>query len=419
MNDSSNMIRQDKKLLNITVFDCFAILYFIHKLLPSVGYYMPSFIFLGIFVLLFLFSIHRISKMKKTNELGKMALIFLIVLPDCIQYIVTGNFMGLPIYLYGQLQILLFGLVILGYDHVAQEHKKKDLFYFIILCYALTAVTTIIGNIRYPMASRFLATGDPLAVSLYTSQNIGGFTFAYELVLIIPLLIYAFKNGVFSRWISAGLIILFGYAIIKAEYTMALLYFILSLILFLIPRLTTRKIYVIIAIFVILFIFSGDYIADLLRQLSRNVRSEIFSTRFEEIAAFFEGNDNADMGNAANRFERYKSSFDSFVNTGFMGIWGRAGYGRIGGHSFILDIMGQFGVLGIVAMILMYGMIYTMFVKPYRSKGFYAYYFYVYLTAIVLAVLNTKVHLFVFIVIFPLFAKIMDEVEIKNLEDNK
>ncbi len=417
MNGTIDNIGYERKKLGLTLFDCFVILYFLHKLLPVVGFYMPSVVFLGIFAVLMLSSFDGIGRSRKINIMGKMLLLMMVCLLTLIEYINTRSISSFPVYMYGELQVILFGFIVLYYDNEARQHKKKYLFWFVVLCYVLTAITTIIGNIRYPMASRILATGDEIGVALYTSQNIGGFTFVYELVLLIPLIIYMFKKNMINRWFAAGLVAVFGYTIIRAEYTTALLFFILSLILLFIPNLTTRKIYVLLGIFIVLFIFNVDYIAGLLRQLGQNAESEIFSTRLNELAVMLEGGDAIDSGNAGNRVELYKRSFDTFVNTSFIGRWGNRSAGSIGGHSFILDTVGQYGVLGIIVIFIMYATIYNLYMKPYKKEKFYPYLFYVYLVAIVLAFLNPKTYLFMFIVVFPTFAKTMTEKNIKLSED--
>ena len=419
MNSVIDNIGCEKKRFSLNLFDCFVILYFLHKMLPIVGYYMPSVMFIGLFGVLMLSSFDRIGRARRINVLGRMLLLMTVSLLTVLEYIATRSIMSLPVYLYGEFQVILFGFIALSYEHKDREYKKKYLFWFAIACYLITSLTTIIGNIRYPMASRFLATGDAMSVALYTSKNIGGFTFIYEIVLLAPLVIYMFKKGMVNKWFAAGFIALLGYTVVRSEYTTALLFFFLSLVLLLIPNLTTRKIYVLLGIFIILFVINVENIADLLRRLAQNSESEIFSTRFNELATLLEGGDYIDAGNAGNRAERYRRSFETLVNTNLIGRWGDKSMGSIGGHSFILDTMGQYGIIGVIALVIIYTTIYNLYIKPHKKENFYPYLFYVYLVAIILAFLNSKTYLFVFMVVFPTFASTMKEKSIKNLEDNK
>lgn len=416
MNGTIDNIGSERKRFSLNLFDCFVMLYFLHKMMPLVGYYMPSVMYLGVFAVLMLSSFDVIGRSRKINVLGKMLLLMIVSLFVFIENINTRSISSFPLYLYGEFQTVLFGFIVLSYDNEAREHKNKYLFWFVIACYVITSITTVIGNIRYPLASRILATGDVFSVAFYTAKNIGGFTFVYELVLLIPLIIYMFKNSMINKWLSAGLIVLLGYTIIKTEYTTAFLFFILSLLLFFIPNLTIKKIYVLLGVFVILFVVNVDYFADLLRRLGQNLESEIFSTRFNELALMLEGEDIIDTGNAGSRAELYRRSFNAFVNSDFVGSWSNIG---IGGHSFILDTMGRYGVLGIIAIFVVYVTIYSLFVKPYKSEKFYPYLFYVYIMAMVLAFLNPKMYMFIFIVVFPTFAKTMREKSIKQSEDKE
>lgn len=414
MNNTRNITGNGKSIFNLPVFDLLVILYFLHKLLPAVGHYMPGVIYFGIFALLFMLAFNRIGIARKINLLGNMSLLFLGALLECVRYVLTGCIMSGPMYLYGEVQILLFGLAVLAYDTASMEYKKKYLFWFVVACYAFTAITTIIGNIRYSIPSRLLATTDSADSALYLSQNIGSFTFVYELVLITPLFIYMFKKNKINKFLSIGLVILFGLTIIKTEYTTALLLFVLSMLLFFIPNLTNSKIFTAMIVFVALLVFNSTYIADLFRYIGQNIESEVIATRFDEIAAILSGDDIVSAGNAGTRTELYKTSFNTFVNSNFAGGWNKA---SAGGHSYILDTMAKFGVIGVFAIVVMYRVIYSLFIKPYKSKDFYCYLMYIYLVAIVLAFVNPKTYLFVFIAVFPSFAKAMERQEIKNKED--
>lgn len=414
MNDTRNITGNGKSILNISVFDLLVILYFLHKLLPAVGYYMPGIVYFGIFALLFMLSFNRIGIIKKLNVLGSMSLLFLGALLECVKYALAGSVMSAPIYLYGEFQILLFGLAILSYDAASREYKKKYLFWFVVACYVFTAITTTLGNIRYSIPSRLLATTDSADSALYLSQNIGSFTFVYELVLVTPLFIYMFKKNIINRFISVGLVVMFGLTIIKTEYTTALLLFVLSMILFFIPNLTNSKIFIALMIFVVLLIFNSTYIAEFLRNIGQSLKSEVLATRLDELAAILSGDDIVITGNAGTRTELYKKSFNTIVNSYFAGGWDSA---VVGGHSYILDTMAKFGFLGAFTIVVMYKTVYSLFIKPYKTKDFYCYLLYIYLVAIVLAFINPKIYLFVFIAVFPLFAKAMEQHDIKNKED--
>lgn len=420
MNGVVDNIGYEKKRLRISIFDMFVIVYILHKLMPFVGYHTPGLVFLGVFALLWLASFEKIGRARKINTFYRMLLLLSLSVLVFVRSFMTGGLSSFAMHMYGELQILLFGVIVLAYEDKVNKYKKKYLFSLIVFCYIITAITTVVGNMRYPTASRILATGDAAGVALYTSQNIGGFTFVYELVLITPLIIYMFKDKKMNRLLALSFVILIGFTIQKTEYATALLFFVLSLFLFFIPKLTNKKIYFILSVFVIMFVINSDYFADLIAQLGQSINSDVVATRFEELADIIRGDsvvDVGNIGNVGNRAERYRNSFNTFVNTGFIGSWGSEVVGDIGGHSFILDNMARYGIFGIFAMLTMYVTVYSLFIKPYRSQKFYSYMFYTFLVSIVLAFVNTKTNLFIFIVVFPLFASVMEEKNFKGSED--
>ena len=70
-----------------------------------------------------------------------------------------------------------------------------------------------------------------------------------------------------------------------------------------------------------------------------------------------QGTDQA-SGDLEARILLYEKSIYNFINNP---IWGSNSYG--GGHSYILDNMSKFGLLGIIAMIIMYLRIFKIFIN--------------------------------------------------------
>ncbi len=394
------------------LFELLAFLYIAHKVLPAVGHYMPGVMYLGLVAAVFVFAFFMSVSKTTVSASIRLLAVFSVSLLEFVRQLIQGSLVSSGTYMYGEVQVFLYALIAIAFIYRNDSNQIKNITNLIFFSYGITAITTFIGNNRYEGASRLLATldnNDPTR-QLYASQNIGGFVLIYELVLIVPLIIYMIKKRKMNRALGWGLIILLGMTIIGSEYTTALLMYVLSLTLFLIPKITKRKIIVLVIILVILFIINSLYFADLFEYLSENVQSETLSVRFGELAELLrEGESSAD-GNATNRMDLYKKSINSFFKSGMMGVWAGGG---IGGHSFIFDTMGRYGIIGIFAMIVMYRMIYRMFIGPYRREDFYPYLFFIYMIAIFMAFINPKTYLFIFICLIPLFAQ---KLVIKRIE---
>lgn len=395
------------KLQLSTIFKLLAVLYVAHKVLPMVGHYMPSIIYAGIFAILIVFLLTCAPKAMNSKDALYLLMIFSVSLLETIPYITAGNTTSTMIYLYGEMQILLYGWLILWYVKYTDLKSTKKVLFVIALFYIFTAVTTYLGCTRFPLAARYMAanSGNDPTYQMYVSNNIGGFTFVYETVLLLPLLIYLFKSKKINRIFCLLLFVVIGAAVIKTEYTTALLVFIIDLFLIFMRKLTTRRIIVFILICALVIAVGNLFLADFFDYLSVNVDSEEYSTRFSFIADLLKGDTNTDASDSgSSRLDLYQKSWDSFWNSSMVGGWGNS---PIGGHSFILDTMGEYGFIGLICVVFVYFGIYKYSLRPYKNEDFYPYLLWSYIIAIILAVLNPKPNLFVFICIIPLFAQVM------------
>ena len=411
MNSLKNKNSFFDKVMATTLFEIFAVLYIAHKLLPAFGYYMPSVVYLGVFAVTFVFGFTISNDGERKNFTLSMLPLFLVSILACIRYVTLGNVSGMFVYIYGELQIYLYGIIAVWYIVKNKPERAKFVFNFMLICYAVTGITTYIGCINYPQASRIMATlstTDSLH-QLYTRSNIGGFSFIYELVLILPLIIYMIKNKRINKILGAMFVVLIGLVIIQSEYATALILFVLSLILFLIPKLTGKKIIFFIVVALAIILLLRTFIANMFESLTNIVESETISERFKYISDLLSGNSVDDA--EGNRMELYAKSFNAFWDSGMMGIWNN---GLTGGHSFILDTLGIYGIFGMYAIIAVYTAMYKVFICKHKDKDYFAYLLYVYILGVLMAVINTKMNLFIFICFIPIFAFVMDNKCVKE-----
>lgn len=287
-------------------------------------------------------------------------------------------------------QVLLFMLPIcLGFYFITNNVNIKLYAVSIIMVYAVTSVTTIIGCINNSNAARLLATTatsqDATAVS-FNWQNIGGFSFTYSCVLLYPLVIIAFKKKKlrlpFAVLFAAGAIALCVYT----EYTIALMLVIFSSLFFFLPRdLTPKKFFMYSVIGIVFVLVFSSVLASLM-----NIIGELIDnpTMGEKMTAVFGGREAMD-NLEDRRMDRYMKSVEIFLTHPLFGCF-IEGQTLVGGHSFILDLLARFGLVGGAVLVWMYRSIYKVFYKPLANSQDYGFVVWVFIQPIILSLLNTN-----------------------------
>lgn len=217
---------------------------------------------------------------------------------------------------------------------------------FVYLIAFVTAITTIIGTFSYESPCRELATPDNIELDrLYKSRNIGGYCFIYFLVLITPIVL----KDLIQKFSIKSLVLFasFGFCILRSEYTTALLLFVLAigLVAFSFTKSIIFKIVVIGVVFFLLY-----SVQDILNWAGTAVSdySYIMSKRFEMITDYNEyGDADDDLGL---RIVLYYQSIDAFLHNPLFGRLLSFEHRPLGGHSELLDFIGNSGLLGIFAL---------------------------------------------------------------------
>ena len=295
-------------------------------------------------------------------------------------------------------QIVLFMLpVCLGY-YIIKKYEKDGVgsnrvfTAVIILTYLITLVTTIVGCINNPNAARVLATtassDDPTAVS-YNWQNIGGYTFVYSCTLLYPLLVLSFKR----RKLSLILVIAFAAAefmlAINTEYTISLMLILFSSLLFFLPsNLTSKKFIIISVVTVVLVVVFSSIIAVIMQRIGEMIGNEMMA---EKMTAVFSGKEAMDSMEDR-RVDRYMLSLETFIKNPLFGSMFSGDMVK-GGHSFILDTLSQYGLVGGVLLGFMYWRIFRIFYKPFKDKLGFGFVIWLFIQPIVLSTLNTDMWL--------------------------
>lgn len=234
-------------------------------------------------------------------------------------------------------------------------------------------------------------------------MNIGGFEFVYTLVLFCPILIFLIKEyklRTYHKLLFIALLIWALVVIVQTEFTMAVMLSFLSLMLFLMKA--NKKNYIILLIILGLLIFVAS---DLLMYLSTVVSSETLSNRMEDISQVIQGLDTSSSAGHTDidsRKDLYQLAWSAFTESP---IWGT---GRtVGGHSFLLNILSRYGLIGLCLMIYQFTQIYKYSIKTQSKSPAYNFVFFIFLMQLILAVLNPLVIYSFFMVIIPLFCYVI------------
>lgn len=271
----------------------------------------------------------------------------------------------------------------------------------------ITAITTYLGCLALPGASRDMASGlrfDRDAMAIYTKMNIGGFAFAYLLVLLLPLLFDTLRfrsSRLISRLLVIALIILFYVTIYTTEYSTAILLSIVAvLILFLPQSLTRRNTAFVFAGIGLAIIIISSFLPGILMYFSSSTDSYTVSIRMEELGHITSGQ--AGYGDAQGRIDLMLLSLNNFFEHFFLGS-GNSG----GGHSYILDTMSKYGVWGLILVILQFSSLFKISVKPYVGTKYHTIFLLVYVMNFLLCIFNTVCFYNVFFVFLPLYYRLL------------
>lgn len=398
MSEALQQPQQNKGVIRISLIAVLTVWYMAQTAMPVVGYYTPAAVRLGVVGLLSFALLPMLRRKGAWIMLGY----FGVSLLGFVSHIIQGQEVFL--YTYGILQNYLFGLIALYFIAKKGKAACRQLFWIWLCMFLITAATTISGNGVYPQASRELATlsNKDAVYDVYTKANIGGFDFAYEIVLLTPLVIFMIRKKIIKPILGYGMLFLLGWCIVAMEYGMATILFFVSLLLLVLPKLTTKRLVVILLITLLLVLLCTNPLAGLLEDISHTLDSDTLAERIRAVAEVLRSDDKVSSTTAQNRRDLYAMAWTAFVDSSFLGVWGKT---ETGGHSFVLDAMGQYGILGIAAVILLVVTIYKICLAPYKGQEHFPYILWSGLIGIFLMVMNPKTYIGIFLFIIPLVAE--------------
>lgn len=394
----------EKKQFKISLIEILFVLIVAYSIAPIVSRFISTYLTTYFYMLVVLLAVALIMIKRKLVSLERcIILLFPFLCWNILTYFIKTD--GLILWGYKVLLNLL--PVLLGY-YLINYCRRKDAFFpwLVFLLLAITVITTIVGCIQYPEAARYLATvadAQEADAVMYGWRNLGGYEFTYTVVLLHPLVILAYKRKKLKLiWAILASIAVFTLAI-YTEYTTALLLCILTSTLYFFKKeLNWKHMIGLVIVAILLFIVFQRQISEALLYLSRQVKSENISARLEALAGGREGIANSDD----DRIALYEKSLNTFFKYPIFGTFIRGG-GGTGGHSFILDYIAQFGIVGVTLLVFMYRTIYKKFFLPYKKKDGFGYVFWLFLQTLVLSTVNTGMWLMVLAVYVPIYLKVI------------
>ena len=307
---------------------------------------------------------------------------------------------------------LLFGMLLMK---ETGGKAIRFLAFAVAIAVVVTAITTILGSIIYPDAARYLATvaeTDDPKLRLFNRINLGGYNFIYTAILLYPAVIFAFKQKKLRLIWAVLLSILMLSLALNSGYTTAFLLWIATTSMFFFPRnLKKRWVLVLLIATIVGIVIFFSFFSSGIKSLSKMVDNEDISYRLEALSGGSEGIEASDD----NRILFYRASMEAFLNSPFFGAMISGGYVG-GGHSFILDFLAYYGLIGAVLLIVMYRIIYVNFYKPFEHLPGYGYIFWMFLQALVLSTINTGMWINVLSWFVPILVSAILQMRVKEFK---
>lgn len=378
----------------------------LHSIMPIVGRAISSFLttyfLLGVVGLIYLYFI----KWKINRWIYALFPLLLLTVVNALWTYTHGG--GLVLTVYGMLLgftpvLLAFRLVDLPY------YQKKKLFNIVMLALLATAVTSIIGLFSDPGAARYLATVSDANEARNVQlgwKNVGGFSFTYILLTVYPVIICYAKEMNLALWKKLVLVAILLAYYISAEYMTGLIGFVVLSALWLVPKeFSNKKLLGILIFLLFVFFLLKTSIAMLLYRLASTTSSSTLYERFAYMANSLMGVSNeSDVGL---REKVLMTSLNGFLQHPILGNWIYNEGG--GGHSYILDFICKYGIIGVSMLVWSYKRIYDLFFARFRRTAYFGYAMASFGTAIILSTINTGDHWFELTLVIPLILEMIPQ----------
>lgn len=379
----SNIINETKLSVSEKFLLILSAAYMLHNS-PYIGVRMPAMLFAGIVVLLFIYICLLFSRYR--NVFSYLLPVFALFFLDLCFYksIGVNDSKSLLILISEVFQTLTLPLLA-GYAITRQNTKLSMCLLLIFLSVELvTYFSSILAELEFPGIIRLnpgqLKDDDSNLYAMKTSLNVGSFNTVYGAATLIPIaiLIMKYRNELFDKYYMRIASILspffFLYFIYTSQFTIALAGSILLMCTLFCPKCITPSFFKrSILVGLVTAFFINSMVPLILHTVADSIESPIMADRLDGIALTFEGDEDTGSEGTERRKEVYMKSLSTILDTFFMGTWNENG---IGGHSYILDHIARYGLVGVLLLIIFYKGIINQFYQPFREELWSFYYLY-------------------------------------------
>ena len=361
---NSNILDRERRRQEQFAFFIY-LLYLFYFLSPICTQIVPKILRYSLYGVIILYSIH--IQIVTGGYIKKEAFFFITTEFLFILTLYYGKWAGTQTLLNYGFGVFLFWVPLLLFESVTelpdQSRKKlKNIFWILI---ATVVTTTIMGNIQYAGASRYLA-GSTSNAAFYKLRNIGDYQLVYGTVLLVPYILYELSNkGRFGKsiFLTMLLVAIFLQAIVTQYATSIIIYVIEILIV--VATTAKNKTTMLIKCFVLVAVFF--LIKNSIPRWLLSVRDFFIETdsawlaeRCELLVEFISGK--GASGDMADRGSLYLKSWQAFCQSPWIGKLAGT-QSEIGGHSEVLDILGATGIVGFS----LFGICLARFIKQVLS----------------------------------------------------
>jgi len=376
-----------KKRTTIRPFELVLGLIILYSIMPIVAQFFSDFLTTYAYMVILLGAVVFTVTIRGTDSLAESILVLIpFVLWMLLEYFTKDQ----QLFLWGYSAVIMLAPVLFGVLLMKETGPKVVRFFAILLGIAIliTMITTIIGTIIYPDASRYIATvekaNDPL-LRTYNYVNLGGYEFVYTCILLYPAVIFAFKQRKLHLVFAVIASVLVLFLTLNSGYTTAFLLWIASTATFFLPRnISKRTVLILLIVTIVAFIIFFALFSASMKGLAKLIDNEDIAYRLEALAGGSEGIRASDD----DRIALYEKSLNAFIKSPLIGNILYTGSNN-GGHSFVLDFAAQYGLVGVALLIVMYRLVFVRFYKPFERIPGYGYVLWMFLQAIILSVVNT------------------------------
>lgn len=246
--------------------------------------------------------------------------------------------------------ILIISSIFLYYFDCKYIQCQKIIIIVLALDIIYVGLNTIINLGINPQLSRFLSSTPEIQERLLGTSKfnaIGNYGYFYGLVMVVLLIFYKMIYDNKHKLLNGAICLLLIMLIIQAQFTGAILFVVLFIILLLFSKISHSKARVIASILIFLaFVMIYSFLPNILISISNlnGLPSEV-SVRFKELANLSLG---MEMGgtDVGLRFELYMKSINAFCSNIITGSV--LGIEPVGGHSTWLDLLGLYGLFSVL-----------------------------------------------------------------------